>query len=222
MRSKSIWIAVGLVVVLTTSGAVIHGRLSNRWGPPENMTQAGARLERIPSSIETWQLKSSDQLSETARSMLETAGDITRNYVDPASKAAVGVTIIVGPVGPISVHSPEICFPSHDFRLLENRKKVKIRDTSGVDHEFWMVDFQSQDLEARLLHVYYAWSTGGPWSAPESPRFTFSGNPYLYKIQLVGYASPTALQQSENPVPNFLRVFLPAASGEIVSAALIR
>lgn len=222
MRSKSIWIAVGLVVVLTASGAVIHGRLSNRWGPPETMTQAGARLERIPSSIETWQLKSSDQLSETARSMLESAGDITRNYVDSASKTAIGITIIVGPAGPISVHKPEVCFPSQNFRLLGKHKKVKIRDASGVDHEFWMVDFRSEDLEARLLHVYYAWSTGGPWSAPDQPRFAFAGNLYLYKIQLQSYASPTALQESEDPVPNFLHVFLPAASGEIVSAALIR
>jgi len=84
-----------------------------------------------------------------------------------------------------------------------------------------MVDFKSQDLESRLLHVYYAWSTGGPCQHPMM-RDTSSPESLLYKLQLVGYPSPVASKESGDPVPGFLSTFLPAAQTEIVSASLTR
>ena len=210
------------MVLLTISGTLVHGRLSSRWGPTQSMIEAGAGLNRIPDRIETWVLQPSQQLPESARSMLECVGDISRSYVSPTTQASVQYSLIVGPAGPTSVHSPEICFPAQNYRQLSNRKRVKIRDSGGVDHEFWTVDFQSQGLEARLLHVYYAWSTGGPWSAPDNARYAYAGSPSLYKLQLVGYPSPVVTKESEDPVPAFLSEFLPTAETVIASVSLMR
>ena len=154
--------------------------------------------------------------------MLECLGDISRTYQSPTSQAVVSYSLLMGPAGTVAVHSPEICFPAQNYRLLGERKLVKIRDASGADHDFWKVEFRSQDLDARRLHVYYAWSTGGPWSAPDSPRFKYAGFPFLYKLQLVGYPSPLATKEAEDPVPAFLNTFLPAAKDEITSASMTR
>jgi hypothetical protein len=222
MKTKSFWIGLGLIITLTVGGALVHGRLSNRWGPSQSMIEAGAVLNRIPEGIEGWELQPSQPLPEYARSMLECVGDISRSYVSTTTQASIGLSLILGPVGTIAVHSPEICFPSQNFRLLGERKQVKIRDAKGTDHNFWKVQFRSQDLEARLVHVYYAWSTGGPWSAPDSPRFAYAASPYLYKVQLVGYPSPAATKESEDPVPAFLSAFLPVAGAAIENAPLKR
>jgi len=209
------WLGLGVLMMVTTGGAVVHGRLSNRWGPQQHMTEAGTRLERIPSQIGTWQMVSSQHLDDSARAMLGCTGDIVRSYVNPTGKSEASLTLIVGPPGPIAVHSPEICFPSRNYRLLDERKRVEIRDSLGIEHEFWMVVFQSQDLEARLLHVYYGWSTGGTWTAPDNPRFEFAGSPFLYKVQLVAYDS--SQRGAADPALALLREFLVAAKDVLIS-----
>jgi hypothetical protein len=180
------------------------------------MVEAGERLQQIPSRVGTWEMRASDRLSETARTMLECTGDIVGNYENWTTKETVALTLIVGPAGTVSVHSPEVCFPSQSYRLINERRLIKIRDGALVDHQFWLAEFRSQDAEAQLIRVYYAWSTGGSWSAPVDARIEFAGSPYLYKLQLVGIATPGTQQQLEDPVTTFLRVFLPEVKGEIV------
>jgi len=210
-------IALALITVVTCMGAVIHGRSSQRWGVGQGMQEAGKQLSQIAQQIPGWDLESSGRIADTSRKMLESTGDVVRVYRDPISGAAVNVSVIVGPPGTISVHSPEICLPSRNFDLLGERKEVSVRDATGVEHRLWKVTFQSQDASGKLLHVYYAWSDGGAWTAPESPRYSFVGSPYLYKIQLAGYVPHD--DASDQQTVAFLSEFLPEVSRELVSAA---
>jgi hypothetical protein len=131
----------------------------------------------------------------------------------------VDLSLLIGPAGTVSVHSPEICFPSKNFELLGKRVRITIRDDAGIDHQFWRVEFRSQDLEERLSRVYYGWSIGGTWSAPDDPRFEFAGQPYLYKLQLHVKISPDS--EKADAGLSFLSNFLPEARAELVSATTI-
>jgi hypothetical protein len=220
MRRMLTWIAFGLLLLLTVSGGLVHGRLSNRWGPHEKMIEAGSRLNQISAQFGTWQAAGTGHIPDYAKSMLQCTGDIARVYSNASAQEKVDLSLLVGPAGTVSVHSPEICFPSKNFELLGKRVRITIRDDAGIDHQFWMVDFRSQDLEERLSRVYYAWSIGREWSAPDDPRFEFAGQPYLYKLQL--HVNVSADSNKADAGLSFLSSFLPEARAELVSATSIR
>jgi len=143
--------------------------------------------------------------------MLECTGYFVRNYQNQATGDLVSVTLLLGPPGPISVHTPEICFPSKNYQVLGKREQVAISGADGEDDQFWALSYKANNLRGDTLRVYYAWSTGGRWSASGDPRFKFAGQPYLYKIQLSSPLPPGADLESDDPCRKFLQDFLPAA-----------
>lgn len=220
MRVVLARIAFALLLLLTLGGGLIHGRLSNRWGPPEKMIEAGDRLKQISGKFGAWQMTASGHIEDSAKEMLQCAGDITRIYSDAATQAKVDLSLLIGPAGTVSVHTPEVCFSSQNFELLGKRQRISIRDDAGTDHKFWMVEFRTRGVEERLLRVYYGWSTGGPWSAPDDARLEFAGSPYLYKLQL--HTNIISDSDKEDDGLSFLCNFLPEARAELVSAATTR
>jgi hypothetical protein len=86
-------------------------------------------------------------------------------------------------------------------------------------HQFWKVAFQEKDLSADRIGVWYAWSRGEGWEAPNQPRFSLSGAPFLYKTQIRGYLPlPTDDESAqEDPCEKFLRDFVPVLDGVVFS-----
>jgi hypothetical protein len=116
------------------------------------------------------------------------------------------MALIVGPPGPTAVHRPEICYSSQDYTQEGATRRVTVtaEDDSGTG-EFWTLTFRPNDVDSLPLSVYYAWSNGDRWEAPENPRLSHSGAKILYKIQLAGDkpdASPT------DPCESFLQSML--------------
>ncbi len=202
---------VVLVVAVTILSGVLHGRMRNRWGPSPDTLSAANKLAEMPSQFGDWRLQSSGELSETASNMLECAGYIVRNYENQATGNVVGLTLLLGPPGPISVHIPEVCFGTRNYKILGERKRAAVPREGGADDEFWTLNYKANNLRGDLLRVYYAWTTGDRWSAVNDPRFKFAGQPYLYKIQLSCRLQPGANVQSYDPCREFLEEFLPAA-----------
>jgi hypothetical protein len=218
MKHLSMILGLLSVAALTLASGVLHGRLTNRWGPPFAMREAAARLDQIPSQFGQWRLRQSRPLEPTAAEMLQCAGCLSRTYENHDGQA-VDVTLLVGPSGPISVHTPEVCFSSQDFTVIEPRKRLSVQDSSGTKGEFWAVTFRANDLQARKLRVCYGWTTDGRWSAPPEPRFTFASSPHLYKIQLTAALLPGQSLKTGDPCQKFLQDFVPVARASIAPAA---
>ena len=210
---KRYWFVLGIVLVaaLTILSGVLQGRMRNRWGPSADVLSAANKLAEIPSQFGDWRLQSSEELGETAANMLECAGYIVRNYENQATGDVVSVTVLIGPPGPISVHTPEVCFGSRNYTSRSERQKMAIRGPAGGDDEFWAIDYTVNNLRGDLLRVCYAWSKGDRWSAQKDARFWSAGQPYLYKIQLASRLPPGANPESEDPCHKFLQDFLPVA-----------
>jgi len=204
-------LALALIAVLTLASGMMHGRMSNRWGTPPDMTAAGAELDQIPDQIGPWQLAATAELHEVAAETLETAGSVTRTYVNEETGEAVQLGLILGPAGPISVHTPDVCYSSRDFKQLDDRRRVAVKPADGSEETFWCLTFQTNDLSGSLLRVYYAWSPGDHWSAPDQPRLTFGGNPYLYKIDVTSRMPPGTDFAKVDPSLDFLTLFVPAS-----------
>jgi hypothetical protein len=173
--------------------------------------QAAAReLESLPKTIGDWQFVSEERLAPVIQQTLQCAGNINRKYVNRSSGESVDIAIIVGPSGPTSVHTPEICYSSRAYSIREPRQRATLTDTSGRIHSFWSLSFRSDDLTMDELRVYYGWcpEVNGIWTASESPRFEFAGRRLLFKLQIASQISSMATDQANDPCQDFLTALL--------------
>jgi hypothetical protein len=119
------------------------------------------------------------------------------------------MVLLVGPAGPTSVHTPDICYSSQDYAQEGPREATQVQATDkGQTASFWVLKLRPNSLDAGRLTSYYAWSDGGRWEASENPRWTFGGKPMLYKLQLAAPTPPVAQASKPDPGTLFLQSFL--------------
>jgi hypothetical protein len=198
---------LGVGVSITVVTGVVCGRVSQRWGPVPDMIAAAKHLKSLPMQIGSWQMVKEDELTEAEIQTLTCAGYVNRTYVDQKTGDTISLAIIVGPAGPISVHTPEICYSSQAYSIPEPRQLQKVADKLGKSHAFWRTIFRSPNATAEQLCVYYGWCADREWIAAESPRFEFAGRPMLFKLQIASQVPPGHINE-RNACEAFLRELL--------------
>lgn len=231
-----------LVSVLTAASGLMHGRMTDRWGPSPAILAAAERLEKMPTKFGDWELVEPDQPDTSVVNMLELVGYVGGTYVNRNTDARVYAALILGPPGTIAVHTPEICVSSRANVLIETRKSVSIEpaapqtddaplaDTASQPaaspsetaaaspqppHRFWRVVFKRADANGLLMPVYYGWTISGRWDSSERPRFEFADNPYLFKLQVSSVTVPGIVESQSNPCEEFLAEFTHAAEAYV-------
>ncbi|MHB8863005.1 MAG: exosortase-associated EpsI family protein [Pirellulaceae bacterium] len=206
-----------LVVGLTILSGTIQGHTSGRWGKPADILAAARQLDKIPGKIGPWELEQSGKLDEPAARVLDCAGYVLRTYVRPDTGARAQVVILLGPPGPTSVHTPDICYNVRAYRTLQEMKPWSFSDGERK-HSLWGMTLEPIRLsEGGMLRVYHAWSTGHEWSAAKDARFAYAASRYLYKIQLACPLRELSDAGSDkDPGQDFLQAFIPAAQPFLV------
>jgi hypothetical protein len=194
---------VGLVVTIATG--VVCGRFSNRWGPVPDLIAAGDLLKSMPKTLGDWQLVEDQPIDESVVQMLECSGYVNRVYRHRTSGEEASVSIVVGPAGPISVHTPEICFSSRNYTLEHDRQRFELTDAENRVHSFWGSTFRSNSAVGGKLRVFYAWLPNEIWTAADSPRYSYAGRPLLYKLQAAASLPPGESNESLDPVRSFVQ-----------------
>ena len=210
-------VAVVAAVAITTGAGVLHGRLTHRWGPPADLVAASKRLDSVPSDFGNWRAEESKPLGDVVVRVLQCAGYINRTYVNHETGESVNVAILLGPPGPISVDTPEVCYSSRDLAVIVPAQRVSVRGADKPEEQFWALTFRSHNVTGDELRVYYAWTVSGLWQAPEEPRITFGGEGMLYKIQLAAGQPAGSNSRNRDPCLNFLRDFLPVVDRAMFS-----
>jgi hypothetical protein len=206
----SLLLAVGTVLLAATAVVgVVHGNLTNRWGEQPDMFAAAELLEELPESIEGWNLLRSSPLDERVKEMLQCSGSISRVYENATTGERIYVVVLLGPSGPIAVHTPEICYSSKDYRITAARQRWSLNE----QEEFWDLRLKANDISGSPLRVLYGWTNDRHWHATQYPRFAFGGRPLLYKIQLAG---PVPVDQGRDACQDFLTAFLPVLRERLV------
>lgn len=193
----SIAIAAALAIV---SGGT-HGWLDGRWVAGPDIDAIGKRLNDLPEQMGDWVMVSGVEFPESALKMLRCYGTCSRSYRHTKSGAQVSIALMVGPRGPIAVHTPEVCYPGQGSQIDGKTQKFTVAD-GDLDNSFWRVKFRARDAISHRLEVAYAWSDGGPWVAADQPRLWPTDR--LYKIQ----ASTEA--QDVSPIDDFLSAAVPS------------
>jgi hypothetical protein len=185
-------VLVTIGVVLTVSAGYVYGRYSLRWGPSVDLVAAGEHLRTMPEKMGKWQMVDELSMKESTVKMLQCAGYVNRRYINQETGDAISIALIVGPPGPIAVHTPEVCFSSRAYTILDSKGTLSLDGSSGNSHSFWKSTFQPNHIDADQLRVYYAWATrpkdagSATWKAMTRGRYRYGAEPLLYKLQIAG------------------------------------
>jgi hypothetical protein len=196
---------IGIGAVLAT-GAV-HGTWTDRWGAPEEPAAWAARMDAIPLTTDDWE---GEEVASKRTEYDGFAGHIYRRYVNRRTGKEVKLYLVCGKPGPVSVHTPDVCYGAVGYKVLARGKFTSPADGAVPAAELETGLFrQERAAEQNYLRIFWAWSTGGAWSAPAEPRRAFAGNPALYKIYLLhDMASPDEAAE-EDPCSDLLKQLLP-------------
>lgn len=202
-------IGYGLALVLILMGGYMYGLWTNRWSNSNDLKAAIERLRRIPRTVDVW--RSEDLTLEEEQRVLESAridGFVYRQYVNSINGDAVSLLLVCGHPKFISVHTPDICFPGSGYQA--KTPPIRVNDViPGLSPSptFMREDFDltapSGPIETR---VYWAWSLGDRWQAPDHPRWAFATKSYLYKMYITCGSRGSS---PDDPAITFLRKILP-------------
>lgn len=203
LRNCVLLLALGLSATIAAGFA--HGKLTHRWGPTRDLRAAADNLDRFPKKVGPWEVTDEMPMANEVIRTLSCAGYVHRQYVNRETGQTISMAMIVGPPGPTSVHTPEICYSSRAYTADTPREQIQVTDDDqSRSHTFWALSFRPNTPTTDRLRVLYAWCSDELWMAPESPRVTFAGEPLLYKLQLACLSTPNSEATVDSPCEEFI------------------
>jgi hypothetical protein len=212
------------LAALLVSG-LVHGFWTQRWQTSTALDEACSRLEAVPNSAGTWQ-SSTVAVDPEPFQQAQVAGYWMRRYTQGSVPGSFTVILMCGRAGPMAVHTPDICYRGAGYEIVGVPVRETVTEAIGQPAaDYWTARFHQPGKAAgHELQIFWAWSSDGSWQAPTSPRWTFAGQPYLFKLYVVREAPPwrpglqTPAQQDDKLAVEFLRQLLPELRRSLFSA----
>jgi hypothetical protein len=185
-------VVVGLAVVAGLG--FVHGRYTDRWGPSGQLQAAMDRLaagvpRTVGSGDETWVSppEADQELEEAVLARGGITAYVQRRYRNPKTGDEVTALFVLGRGGPISVHTPDVCYANQGFKPVSLDERVEVAVADGRKEEFARGRFTLPNaVVPTQLEIFWAWSPDGDgWRAPENPRREFARLPALLKLYVV-------------------------------------
>ncbi len=203
---------VGAALALLLAGGVVHGLWSNRWGGDADLEEAAARLAGVPRVVGDWE-GTEHALDAERLTRAEAAGHLFRLYRD-GDGGAVSVLLLSGRFGPLSVHTPDLCYGGAGYEMVGAAVRHELRLDDGRTAEVWAARFHKPQSPADPpLRVLWSWSAGEGWRAPKWPRWEFRMKPVLFKLYVAREMERLNEPLAGDPGLAFLRAWLPKADG---------
>ena len=206
--TRTPWPTLAAIGVVTLVG-IAQGLHADRWSAPAEVRSAAGRLERIAPGVGPWegQGRSIDRRELEAA---EIGGCLIRRYARPDGPALTAM-LVCGRPGPISVHTPDVCYAGAGFRVEgpTARFAVDLQDGSEAAG-FWSATFVKPGLPLPVRYqILWSWSGTGAWSAEDDPRLAFAHLPVLCKLYVIRELSAKEPGGVDGSTVDFLRRFLP-------------
>lgn len=207
-------------LALVATLGVVHGLCVDRWGPSGQLQEATTALDRFPPAFGEWTGADLDYDPESlARAGIRRC--VFRRYQVPQTREAVSVLLVCGRGGPISVHTPDVCYAGVGYRQVTDVTGSDVTDGAGVRHTFRTARFAKPGSVSKgQLEIFWAWSRDGSiWEGPENPRLSLARSPGLYKLYVVRETLAPSRAEADGPCQQFLRQALPALRERFSSTA---
>jgi hypothetical protein len=209
MLSMSRLIALGAILLSVLGSGAMAGLWNGRWGTSQSVQQAVSRLDRArlwPTGPD-WDVQEKS-LSAREAGIAELDGHISRQYFHRRKGTMISVLLACGRAGPISVHTPEVCYLGAGYTRVGAAKSYE--GTADLPFQFQVCDFRKTNVATpTLLRVFLSWGFKGEWSAPANPRLSFAGRPYLYKLYVVRGMSKANEPIDQDPATELIKDLMP-------------
>ena len=195
---------VGITAVVATG--TVHGLWTDRWGLAEEPVVAAARMEQIALSLADWE----GQAMAVNGDLGGATAALHRRYVHNRTGKEVTVFLVCGRPGPVSIHTPDVCYAGSGYEVLSQTKYVPTLGPAAPDTEFWTAQFrQKRAGDLTYLRIFWAWSATGDWDAPNDPRFAFARHAVLFKLYLIREMTVPDEPLEDDPSVELMRQLLP-------------
>jgi hypothetical protein len=208
---RAAWGPILVCAVLVATLGVVHGVYTDRWGASGQLQEALAVLPRVPSKCGDWTGEDVPHDPEE----LKTAGiqgGVFRRYTNPKTGEAVSFLVVCGRGGPISVHTPDICYAGAGYRQLAEERQKEV-DCGGQPKETFKIArfVKAGGVVPTHLEIYWSWSRdGSTWQAPVNPRLHLARAPALFKLYVVREFVPKGRGENADTTERFLKSAVPA------------
>lgn len=206
MRTAQLAAAAAFLIL----AGLVRGSWTDRWTTSRDVEEAVARLRHVPKEFGDW--KGTDQEMDPRQiKQAEAAGYLSRRYENRRTGAAVSILLLCGRTGPMTHHTPDICYPSSGFELVTTpgRGPLLRVDGSARPVEMMMATLFKPGVVPIDLRISWAWSATGGWRAPDNPRWTFASSRKLYKLYIIRDLSTGSGGGREDHGFEFMKEFLP-------------
>jgi hypothetical protein len=199
---------LAIVAAVVAAEGYVHGLWTQRWQNSPELTQAVARLDLMPLTVGNWRGTESRKLKDREIQLAGFAGYVQRRYERPDG-ATVSVLLACGRAGPLSVHTPEVCYAGAGFEAAGDPARESFQTVKGSGPtEFWKAKFTKPGT-GQHLRVFWSWRARGGWLAADSPRLTFAGLPALHKMYVVCELATADARQEDAACAEFMALLLP-------------
>jgi hypothetical protein len=194
------------------TAGLVPGLWAGRWAASASVEEAAARLAAVPAAVGDWAGRDQD-VNPREREVAQAAGFLSRRYVNARTGGAVSLAVLCGRPGPISVHTPEVCYLGAGFEQVGTPSRVDVPGSPG--DRLWARRFQKAGANPVHLRILYGWSAAGTWEAADNPRLTFARSPALYKLYVVRELSRPDEPLDGDPALDFVRALMPELRGAL-------
>ncbi len=175
-------------------------------------------LALIPKTLGVWRVKEDARLNliwstEEEKKIVDMTGSIgeplKRLYVDKETGVTLAVLILFGPAEKVTGHTPEVCYPSAGYELVESFD-VKLTLPQPVNYRS-LLFVKNGGAAAMRNEVFYTFRQTGNWSPIVSGNWkTLETSPPVFKVQIQRSVTEREHRGGvKSPCQNFLDELIP-------------
>ena len=174
--------ALLLCLAVVAAGAVVHGSTIRRW---EAIAPSSGAIPRLHAhAVQLGDYQAEEVPSDIP--LKERSVATCRRYVSPTLNQSAFVSVITGPPGAVSTHTPDVCYPSSGYRTVRPPAVQTVDLPGGGTAGYYVAEFErTTATRTERQRVRWAWSADGTWAAPDRPRFAYLRVPELAKLYIV-------------------------------------
>jgi hypothetical protein len=196
-------------VALMIAAGVVQGLNTERWQASAAVAEACRKLDKVPLALGDWRGENFP-LEEEDLKRAGIKGHVSYRYENLRTGDKVSLLIVCGRVGPISVHTPDVCYGAAGYSAVGERYAKEVPVADGRTLNVWSLRFRAPStVSSKQIEVNWVWNNGKNWIAAEVSRLTFAGSPALYKMYVVRDLPALAADRKNDPSKSFLQTFLP-------------
>ena len=182
----------GLFAIVFTITAFLHGQLVGRWVPLPPIQEYTQRLSKIPPQIGEWSATEAPLDDPDSLASAGINAFFSKIYQHSRTGEQVSVLIVCGRPGPISVHTPDVCYRGAGYVPITEPALIDRKLSAEQAVKLWKMSFSppSSRLGSAPLEIEWTWISNTGMQSPANARLAFASSPALYKIYLIREQSP--------------------------------